>query len=280
MKKVLCIGEILWDSLPSGLFAGGAPFNVACHLYKLGVNSHIASRLGNDILGSIIKSRLAEKGMSTALIQTDNVYPTGLVNVTLNSSGNASYEIVYPSAWDFIQADENLIKAAEESDVIVYGSLARRSETTSDTLEKILNLNKINIFDVNLRHPYDNPEIVKNTLLNSNVVKLNDDELNRLSGWFGLGNEIKTAAYSLADKFGCTTVCVTKGANGSAMLMNNTWIEHPGFRVEVKDTIGSGDAFLAAFIDGLLKQNSPDEILNTANKLGAYVAGRNGADIF
>jgi len=280
MKKVLCFGEILWDSLPTGLFPGGAPFNVACHLHKLGIKSNIASRLGNDTLGSIIKKRLTEKGMDTSLIQNDPVYPTGLVNVTLNSSGNASYEIVNPAAWDFISEDKKLLDAAESSDVIVYGSLAQRNETTRNTLSKLLGLKKINVFDVNLRPPYDNREIVEKTLYQSTVIKLNNEELYTLSRWFGFQTELKPAVYSLADKFGSNIICVTRGADGSALLMNNTWIEHPGFKVEVKDTIGSGDAFLAAFIDGMLKQKNAANILKAANKLGSYVATRSGADIY
>jgi len=280
MKKVLCFGEILWDSLPSGLFPGGAPFNVACHLHKLGINSIIASRLGNDTLGSIIKKRLTEKGMDTSLIQNDPVYPTGLVNVTLNSYGNASYEIVNPAAWDFICDDKVLLDTAEDSDIIVYGSLAQRNETTRNTLYKLLGLKKTNIFDVNLRPPYDNQEIIEKTLYKSTVVKLNNEELFTLSKWFGFQAEIKHAACSLADKFGCSMVCITRGAEGSALLMNDNWIEHPGFIVEVKDTIGSGDAFLAAFIDEMLKQKNAADILKEANKLGSYVATRSGADIY
>jgi fructokinase len=261
------------------MFLGGAPFNVTCHLHKLGMNSVIAGRVGNDTLGSIIKSRLKEKGISARLVQTDDKFQTGLVNVGLNAEGNAVYDIVEPAAWDFIEQNGEFMNAAGSADVIVFGSLAQRNTISRDAIMTAAGMGKINVFDVNLRPPYDNREIVESSLFKSTVVKLNDDELLKIAGWSGFDNDIKKASYALAKKFGCRVVCVTRGANGSAMLMDNTWTEHSGFKVEVKDTIGSGDAFLAAFIKGYLDKKSPPEILAEADKLGAYVATKSGADI-
>jgi sugar/nucleoside kinase (ribokinase family) len=58
-SEVLCAGEVLWDSLPPGLFLGGAPLNVACHLNAHGVQVGMISRVGADRLGEEARKRIA-----------------------------------------------------------------------------------------------------------------------------------------------------------------------------------------------------------------------------
>ena len=82
----------------------------------------------------------------------------------------------------------------------------------------------------------------------------------------------------LGDSFSCATVCVTRAENGAAMLHNGIFTEHPGFHVEVENTIGSGDAFLASFVSGIFNDEVPDQIVNDACALGAYVATFKGAN--
>src|SRR3982751_4154288 len=77
--EVLCVGEVLWDSLPEGLFLGGAPFNVACHLRATGTPVSMVSRVGNDRLGDEVLRRGARYGVRTDLIQVAETPPTGFV---------------------------------------------------------------------------------------------------------------------------------------------------------------------------------------------------------
>ena len=274
---ILCIGEVLWDSLPRGLFLGGAPFNVACHLRMLGETVHMASRIGDDELGRQILRRLAQKGLSPDDIQIDPQHPTGMVNVTLAQKDQPSYEIVAPSAWDFIEADQALRRKAAEARVLVFGSLAQRSERSRGTLETLRRIVPLNVFDINLRPPFIDRGVIAASLADAHLVKLNDQELGQLSEWFGLGSRLRPAVTALAERFQCATVCVTRGAEGALLWHGGEWFEQPGIAVEVKDAVGAGDAFLAGLIHTLLAGKNGAAMLRFANALGAYVASQDGA---
>lgn len=85
------------------MFIGGAPCNVGVHLSQLGHSAQVATRVGEDQLGEEITGRLAERGVGVDLIQTDSKHRTGFVKVVFRGT-EPSYEIVQPSAWDFIEA--------------------------------------------------------------------------------------------------------------------------------------------------------------------------------
>ena len=98
-------GEILWDCLPSGRHAGGAPFNVAAHLVQLGVSASLISAIGQDPLGDEILKVAEDKGVNTQFVTRARIgLPTGTVLVTVDANGNATYELVQPVAWDEIQS--------------------------------------------------------------------------------------------------------------------------------------------------------------------------------
>lgn len=277
MAPVLCLGEVLWDSLPNGLFLGGAPFNVAYHLKSLGTDASVVSCVGDDVLGHIALQRIREKKLSLDLLQTEPEVSTGLVNAAIDPAGNASYEIVAPSAWDFIRTTPALTAAASQARVLVFGSLAQRAPVSRQTIRELLEGDALKVFDANLRPPFDDPDIVRESLRRARVVKLNDDEFARLTRWFDLPAGLREGAAALADRFGPRTLCITRGARGAALWNAGRFSEHPGFKVPVKDTVGSGDAFLASFLKGLMDGATDDMLLQTANAHGAFVATRDGA---
>jgi len=92
-NQILCFGEILWDNLPSGAVEGGAPMNVALHLSRFGINSSIASSVGNDKKGTDLISFLSKSGLRTDLVQVHKSLPTSEVLVFLDEHNTASYEI-------------------------------------------------------------------------------------------------------------------------------------------------------------------------------------------
>jgi fructokinase len=98
-----------------------------------------------------------------------------------------------------------------------------------------------------------------------------------LASWFNLRQDFESSILDLVNKFNCSTVCVTKGNNGSAIFRENKFTQQESFKVEVKDTIGAGDSFLAALIHGIIKEQSNEEILKFSNAVGAYVASKEGA---
>src|SRR5918911_4194814 len=129
-SEILCVGEVLWDSLPAGLFLGGAPFNVACHLRAAGLPVSMVSRVGSDRLGEEVLRRAPWYGVGTDLIQVDPELPTGFVRVTVDGAGNAEFEIVEPAAWDAIVPTEALLARAAGARAIVFGTLAQRHATS------------------------------------------------------------------------------------------------------------------------------------------------------
>ncbi len=276
-KKILCVGEVLWDALPEGLFLGGAPFNVACHLRMLGKNVTICSSVGRDVLGEQVIKRAKQKSLSTDFIQVNSDYQTGIVNVTLDAAKNASYEIVEPVAWDFIEPSNKLLDEISESDYLVFGTLAQRNVISQKTIEQLRSFGKINIYDVNLRPPFNDINVIEKSLKSADIVKMNEDELKQIVSWFNLSEDFESSIIDLTNKFNCSTVCVTKGNKGSAIFRNNKLTQQEGFQVKVKDTIGAGDSFLSALIHGIIKEQTNEDILKFSNAVGAYVASKKGA---
>ena len=279
--EVLCVGEVLWDSLPEGLFLGGAPFNVACHLRATGTAVAMVSRVGDDRLGEEVLRRAVRYGVGTDLLQVDPELATGFVRVHVDERGNGSYEICEPVAWDAIEATEALLARAARARAIVFGTLAQRSAVTRATIERLWTVaarDTLMVFDVNLRPPYEDVDTVRASLATADVVKLSEDELVRLSEWFGWDDGGQPEMMrGLAREFGCGVVCVTRGSHGAALLHDGELSEHPGFPADVRDTVGAGDAFLAVLLSGLLAGSSDAELLQHANLMGAYVVTQFGA---
>ncbi|MFP4229022.1 MAG: carbohydrate kinase family protein [Salinivenus sp.] len=273
---ILCIGEILWDALPDGLFLGGAPFNVAYHLHALGTEVAVASRVGDDLLGEEALRRLRAYGLATDLIQIDDSRPTGFVRVELDASGEPAYEIVAPAAWDAITLTDALRRRAHRAPALVYGSLAQRAVPSRQTIQELIQADALSVFDINLRPPYVDRAVVDRSLRAADVVKCNAEEFERLNTWFDLSDE-PTALAGLAAAFGCEAVCVTRGAAGAWLWREGEQCAHPGYDVTVADTVGAGDAFLAGLLTGLLAGEESEHLLDRANRLGAYVASRDGA---
>ncbi len=274
--SIICFGEVLWDLLPSGKIAGGAPMNVAYQANQLGMTSKMISRVGMDALGEELLHFLDGKGVSTRFVQKDPVHATGIVNGTLNNQGVPTYEIVQPAAWDFITPDGELHDTVMEADALVFGSLACRSNSTKTTLIELLNIATLRVFDVNLRQPFYSKNLLEELLPKADIVKLNDDELAIISAWYGTAGTEADQMKFLRDKYQLDVLILTKGANGAACLDETGFHSHPGFIVNVDDTIGSGDAFLAAFLNKLLTGSESAECLEFASALGALTATKKG----
>ncbi|SEI95691.1 fructokinase [Dyadobacter koreensis] len=275
--SIVIFGEMLWDMLPSGKQPGGAPMNVAIHLKNFGLNPTFISRVGTDDLGVELTDYLSSQGLSTDFIQIGETHLTGIVKVNLTDKTEVAYKIVQPVAWDYIQPDPRMDEIVANSDVFLYGSLAVRNQQTKDTLYQLLEEAPLKVFDVNLRPPhYDRPTI-EYLLSKADIVKVNEHELAIVAGWFGILPDQKTQMKYLADRFNLRMICLTLGANGAMVLDAGGFTTQEGYPVEVQDTIGSGDSFLAMFLKHMLAGSPVSTALKNACAVGALVATYQGA---
>jgi fructokinase len=276
-NKVLCFGEVLWDAFGSEKKAGGAPMNVARHLVQQHVNVAFASRVGNDTSGDELVKFLKDGGLYSNLIQRDSSLPTCEVTVELDDKSQATYIIPQPVSWDNIQLDNGLIDEAKSASIIVFGSLACRERTTHDTLLNLLDeTDATKIFDVNLRHPHYTLATIETLAARANVIKMNEEEADLLIG--GSNGDLKGKITEFQKKYHTKTICVTRGEHGAVIWHDYEFYEHPGFTVDVADTVGAGDAFLATFIAGLIAGNPIPKILLNSCAIGAYVTSQRGAN--
>jgi fructokinase len=273
---VICFGEVLWDLLPTGKIAGGAPMNVAYQTNNLGMQSRIISRVGTDALGQSLLAFLREKGVSVDLVQIDSNYPTGVVNVTLDEKGIPSYEIVQPAAWDHIELSAEMLETVSHANALVFGSLSCRSAHSKETLLALIEKAPLRVFDINLRQPFYSQELIEALLPKANLVKVNDIELGILAEWYGMEGSESDQMAALKKKFGFNRIIVTKGEHGAACLSDTGYSSVPGVSVKVQDTIGSGDAFLSGFLSQFFAGASDQECLRFANALGALTATKAG----
>jgi len=133
-KKAICFGEILWDNLPSGRLAGGAPMNVAYHLQQLGVEADMISRVGDDEAGAKLVEFVSSIGIPAENIQVDLQQSTSEVIGKLKDNNEMVYTITYPTAWDFIEWENDFEAKITGADVFIFGSLAARNVVSRKTL--------------------------------------------------------------------------------------------------------------------------------------------------
>ena len=277
--SAVCFGEVLWDIFPTHKKIGGAPLNVALRMNSLGVETAMISRVGEDENGEDILSFLSSQEITTDLIQVTKEYKTGAVNVMINEKGNASYDILYPSAWDKIVETEIMDKVISEADIFVFGSLICRDEVSRITLLNLLDKAKYKVLDANLRAPYYTTEILNNLMQKADFIKLNDEELREISRELGSPyNSFEQNIKFIAEKTNTKQVCVTKGEFGAVLYYNDKFYYNSGYFVKVVDTVGAGDSFLASLLIRLLRGKSPQKALNYACAVGALVAGQEGAN--
>jgi fructokinase len=282
MPRVLCFGEILWDCLPEGRHLGGAPFNAAYHLKQLGIVPLVVSAVGRDALGLETLDRIQARGISTATIALHDDLPTGTVTVQLDVAGNASYDFADPAAWDRIPLPPQFTADVPRADAVVFGSLALRHEFNRAQLDRLLDaIGPLKIFDVNLRPPMRDLGLIRELARRADVVKLNEDELSALTGTSAARTvKIADAMENFAASTGLTSLCVTRGAEGALWWQEGRLHAAAAPRVAVRDTIGAGDAFTAALVAGILAGDAarhPRQLLERACRLGAFVAGCDGA---
>ena len=283
---ILGVGELLWDLLPEGPQLGGAPANFAVMAGRLGNHAAILSRIGRDDLGRKAVDILDPLPADTAYLEVDPAHETGKVTVVLEN-GQPHFTIHQPSAWDFLELSDQWVSLAERADAICFGSLAQRAHESRQTIQTLAaqtSANCIRVFDVNLRAPFFSGEVIQESLELATVMKMNDAEVPQVLGLLGLPefeaneqDQLRLGAERLLEEFPTLQlVAITRGGNGSLLVARDEWNEHPGYPVQVADTIGSGDAFTAAMTHYLLRGASLATLNEAGNRWGSWIASQSG----
>ena len=251
--------------------------NVAYHLMKLGIHPALITKIGIDDYGEKLVNILSKSGVSTEFFCIDYEHPTGLVYANLNDHHEVVYNIVFPSAWDFIDWKDEYGSLVGNADYFVYGSLTSRNKVSRDTLIDLLDIAKTKVLDINLRPPHFHRSSVEHLLEKADILKMNIAELELITGWFSHFKTTEDRVKLMQDQFKIDTLIVTMGADGALVNHRGAFHRHPGFKVAVVDTIGRGDSFLAGFLSQLLKGSTVENALIFASGIGAIIATQTGA---
>ncbi|MFV0265826.1 MAG: carbohydrate kinase family protein [Draconibacterium sp.] len=277
---IIGVGELLWDMLPGGRELGGAPANFAWHASQLGGQGTVYSAVGNDQLGNEIIDLLDKRRMDTHFISRLEEYPTGRVDVLIDSSGVPEYTIQTNVAWDKIPLCDQRNELVNQASAFCFGALAQRDSVSFRTIQSLLDelpVNCLKIFDINLRQTFYSKEVIGLSLLKCDILKLNEDELPVVAKLFEIERDETHILDRLLNDFRIEMIALTKGGAGSLIRTNSerSWLVSP--KVTVADTVGAGDSFTATLAMGLLKKWPINKVHQLAVEVSAYVCTQKGA---
>ena len=274
---VVGIGELLWDVLPTGKKAGGAPINFVYHATQLGAEGYAISAVGKDELGEEIVQELDNNHIAHCIESVD--YQTGTVEVTLEK-GIPTYNIIENVAWDHIPVSSKAIEIVKKAKAICFGTLAQRNMDSRKALTELLSYapeDALRFFDINIRQNYYSKELILDLLEKANILKINDEELEMLRPMMGLEGDYEVCCKALLEKYGLKYVILTAGSKFSAIYSTdeNSVIGTP--KVAVADSVGAGDSFSGAFVYSILAGKSLKEAHRKAVNTAAFVCSKEGA---
>lgn len=282
--RLLSIGEILWDVFPDRELLGGAPLNFSANSARLGNWVALLSAVGDDDRGRRARESAVTLGVETKFLQTVASRPTGVALVTTSPEGEPRFEILRPAAFDSIDLSSEALSSLKlhEPDWLYFGTLfqtdARVEQMTRNLVESLPSARCF--YDLNLRPGSWNLPLVERLCRLASILKLNEFEAQTLaqltataSGSFSLEKFCAEWAF----RYEIETICVTLGAAGCLVYEKGTAITVPGFPTTVEDTVGAGDAFAAAFLQGYHEGWPVLRTARFANALGSIVASRPGA---
>ena len=266
---VLCLGEALVDLLPDRrgrledcdrfeVCSGGAPANVATGLARLGVRVGFRGVVGDDPFGRLLARRLGEEGVTCAFRFAPE-RPTGLWFVALDARGERTFfspnarfsadKLVAPADVDrALLARARWLHCGSSAHLTSEGRAALRAAVTAAR-----ELGTLVSFDPNVRlHLWDDVAplraLVADVLPCCDLAKVSDDEAELCTGTA----DPERAAARLVE-LGVGLACVTLGERGALLRRGDDVVRVPAERVEVVDTTGAGDAFVAGLLAALAR---------------------------
>ncbi len=268
--RIVTFGEILFDVFPDGAHLGGAPLNLSVHLHRQGAEVQVISAVGADEYGRQALAELRRQGLSTDAVATLDL-PTGAVMIELDERKVPAYRFLEDCAYDHIPVPDALWRQA---DLFCFGTLSQRASESRGALRKILEQVSAPVFcDVNLRQQFFSKSLLQDSLLSTDWLKLNDEELPVIAELFGIPAEVE----ALAERFSLSLVIETLGPRGCEVWHAGKRIHSPAVPATIVSTVGAGDAFSAAFLYAWLTGHTMEEAATAGNLLAAKVAGQTGA---
>jgi fructokinase len=280
--RVWSVGEVLWDVFPDEERFGGAPLNFCANLRRMGDQAELISAVGDDVRGHLALERMRTLGLSTRWVRTVPSFATGTALIHTGSDGEPGFIIPRPVAFDQLTLEDGLAWEAEAPAWLYFGTLAQ-TQTAVETLTTRLagKLEKTRRFyDMNLRKGHWTLELVQRLSQLATVLKLNESEAETLFAMTqprGTEFSLEKFCHCWAEQYSIEVICVTLGARGCLVCEQGMIHSAGGYAVTVRDTVGSGDAFAAAFLHGYHRGWPIEKAAAFANALGALVASRAGA---
>ena len=278
---IVVIGEILIDMFQDYQRIGGAPFNFAFHLIKLGFPVRFFTRVGNDRNGRRIIDLLEKNGFNQADIQIDSRHPTGTVRVDLDEQGIPHFDIGANVAYDHLDLNIADVLDGGVADMIYFGTLLQRTDSGRRQVQRFLSrsANSATHFcDINMRPPHVNVHAVGESLHRADLLKVNEAELAEIQHAFdgppGKGEVMPW----LMETFKIKAVALTRGSRGSTFYSRDGQISNhavPG--APIVDTVGAGDGYAAILAAGWMRQIPWEETLRQASCFAARICGIEGA---
>jgi fructokinase len=286
--RVWGVGEVLWDIFPDEERFGGAALNFCANMQRLGDQATLLSAVAQDRRGLLALERMKELGLSTDFIGVVDAPPTGVAIVGTTESGEPSFVIPRPAAFDMVSLESlHIRQTAEEPDTttadwLYFGTLMQTQSSVEEFTTRLARRSGglRCFYDMNLRTDQWDLPLVQRLSHLATILKLNEHEAETLyalthpdASEFSLEQFCRYWAFTYAVE----VICVTLGPAGCCVYAQNTAHFEAGYPVTVRDTVGSGDAFAAAFLHGYHRGRPLPEIARFANALGALVASRSGA---
>lgn len=316
---IICVGESLIDFVPQDAanadatagsataapggpanplplyqpVTGGCPYNCSIAAARLGAEVAFAGTVSTDFFGDRIVERL--RGNRVALDLVTRVdRPTTLAFVKKAADGSARYAFFTNDAADRALAPDHVPRPLPEKAILQIGSISIIPDPEGSTILELAEAERANrliAFDPNVRETLagdhaDYRARIERALGATTLLKTSDEDL----GWIYADRSFDEALARVFE-LGVRLIVVTRGAQGSDAITASQRVHVPAEDVDVSDTIGAGDSFLAALLVwldehgitdgpvlGELASDDLDDALRFASKVAAITCTRVGAD--
>lgn len=282
--EILVIGEVLFDIFPDYRRLGGAPFNFAVHMHKMGFATRFVSAIGEDENGRKIVEFMNRIGLSHEYLQRHPERSTGYVSVEMDNHGDHKFDIHQNVAYDDLNYTDDMDHLlAQPLKLIYFGTLIQRTSQGHATVQRILEKRHpttLTFCDLNFRPGCYNREVVLSSLQQTDFLKLNHEELQEVGQFINTpkNTNTKTIITHLMNEYRIKTIVITRGADGSEWFEADSHTQTDSPEIDtVIDTVGAGDAFAAAAATGHLHLLPVDKTLDAASRFAARICGTKGA---